>query len=319
MASSPWSGATRTLFGLMVFAWAANYLFARAGLAYATPLWLASLRAGLGALGMIGFLWVRKGPSRLDARGRRDAMLLGVPNTALFFGLWFSAARTVPPGQAAVVIYTFPVWVAMLSSPLLRRHLTRLHWVAVVLGLSGVVLVSEPWSVGAQPGALLAFLELALAPVSWAFATVMFERRFRPEELLEVNAYQLLGGTAALLGAALVVDPTSLPGPAPTLWISALWLGFVGSAFAYAVWFLLLGKVGGADLSSYVLLVPVTALGLSALLLGERLAWLQAVGVGLVLVSIYLVARGGRYGPSRRMPAPAQSLEDTAGGVRSIR
>ena len=294
MASSPWSAGMRVLFGLMVISWAANYLFVRVGLGYATPLWLAALRAGIGTLGMAAVLLFQKGPKKLDRRGRRDAILLGLPNTALFFALWFAAARTVPHGQAAVVIYTFPVWVALFSSPVLHRRLTRLHWVAVAFGFSGVVLVSQPWQASTGSEVIPALIELTLAPISWAFATTVFERRFRPEELVEVNVYQLFGGAAALMAAALIVNPASLPPLAPTLWVSALWLGLVGSAFAYAVWFWLLGRVEGANLSAYLLLVPVTALGLSAIFEGERLGPVQGVGVALVLLSVYAVAAVSR-------------------------
>ncbi len=291
MAPTPWSASSRTLFGFMVFAWGANYLFVRVGLGYATPLWLAALRAGIGTLGIAVYLLVRNPPIHLDRRGRRDALLLGVPNTAVFFGLWFVAARAVPAGEAAVVVYTFPLWVSLLSSPVLHRRLTRFHWLAVGVGFGGVVLISQPGATGTTPRLLLALVELVAAAVSWAVATVLFQRRFRAEEMPSANAYQLLGGAAALVAAALIVDPTALPGPAPTLWISALWLGLAGSAFGYATWFFLLGRVEAADLSAYAFCVPVTALGLSAIFLGERPSVLQAVGVALVLTSIYLVAR----------------------------
>src|SRR5208282_3065025 len=165
MGASPWTATTRALFALMVVSWGANYLFVRVGLSYAAPLWLATLRAGVGAMGMAAFLLARRSPVKLDSRARLDALLLGVPNTAVFFGLWFAAARVVPAGQAAVVIYTFPVWVSLLSAPILHRRLSGLHWAAVALGLSGVVLVSEPWASGFSSAVSLALIELAVAPV----------------------------------------------------------------------------------------------------------------------------------------------------------
>ncbi len=297
MAGSPWTGASRALFGLMVFAWGANYLFVRLGLEFATPLWLAALRAGIGTLGVGGFLALRKSGTPLDGRGRRDALLLGIPNTAIFFGLWFVAAQAVPAGEAAVVVYTFPVWVSLFSVPLLGRRLTALHWFAVVLGFGGVALIAQPGATGTSPTVLVALGELVAAAMSWALATVLFQRRFSASEMPTANGYQLLGGAVALVTAAALVDPSSLPGRAPELWVAALWLGLVGSAFAYAVWFVLLGRVGAPDLSAYAFLVPVTALGLSAILLGERLSALQAGGVALVLASIYLIARGSARTP----------------------
>jgi len=133
----PWTASSVALFGLTVLAWGGNYLFVRVGLAHASPIWLATFRAGLGLLGFGAYLLLRGGPTRLDLRAKRTAFLLGIPNTAVFFGLWFGAARSVPAGQAAVVIYTFPLWVALLSIPVLRRRLTGSHWALVSVGPRG--------------------------------------------------------------------------------------------------------------------------------------------------------------------------------------
>jgi drug/metabolite transporter (DMT)-like permease len=286
-----WSPSYAALFGLTVLAWAGNYLFVRIGLGFASPLWLAALRALLGAAGLAVWAGLRLRPFTLDRRGRRDALLLGVPNTALFLGLWFVAASRVAAGQAAVVIYTFPLWVALFSAPLLGRRLTGGHLAAVTVGFAGIVLLSEPWSAGAGLGTSVAFVELLAAAVSWAIATVLFQRRFRPEELPEANLWQLVGGSAALLPAAVLVHPGALPSFTLPLVVSLLWLGLFGTAFAYAIWFALLARLPASTLSAYSFLVPLAALGLSVAFASEVVNAVQAVGIALVLVSIAAVAR----------------------------
>jgi drug/metabolite transporter (DMT)-like permease len=280
------------LFGLTCLAWGANYTFVRAGLLYATPLWLAALRAGIGAIGVATYLTVVRPAVRLDARARRDAMLLGLPNTALFIGLWFVAASQVPAGQTAVLIYTFPLQVALLSVPLLGHRLSLRHWSAILTGFAGVALVSEPWASGSGSIPAVALVELLTAAFCWALSTVLFQRRFRSEEMPVVNAYQLLAGSAVLLGAAIFVNPTTLPRETVSLWVAVLWLGLFGTAFAYAVWFFLLGRVRAPTLATYAFLVPVVALAISATFTGERLDLVQVAGVVLVLLGIYGVARG---------------------------
>ena len=116
MASSSWSPAAIAGYLLIVVFWGFNYLFVNLGLEFASPLWLAALRAGVGALSTLAIVSGFGGWGTLDRAGKRDALLLGIPNTALFFGLWFWAARSVLPGIAAVVVYTFPLWVALLSA-----------------------------------------------------------------------------------------------------------------------------------------------------------------------------------------------------------
>ncbi len=292
MPRSAWDARSAGLFGLTVLAWAGNYLFVRIGLDYASALWLAALRALVGAAGLAVWAVLRPQALSLDGRGRRDALLLGIPNTALFLGLWFVAASRVAAGQAAVVIYTFPLWVALFSAPVLGRRLTTGHIAAVSVGFGGIVLLSQPWSAGASVGSSVALAELLAAAVSWAIATVLFQRRFRAEELPEANLWQLVGGSAALLPAALLVPFGTVPSFGGPLLLSLVWLGVFGTAFAYAVWFALLARMPAATLSAYSFLVPLVALALSVAFVGERIDGVQAGGIALVLASIYFVARG---------------------------
>lgn len=291
MAAGRWSGSAWLLFAVVVVAWGFNYLVVKVGLGYATPLWLATLRASVGAVAVLAVVSLQGNWGRLDGRGRRDALLLGVPNTALFFGLWFTAEEAVLPGLAAVVVYTFPLWVAVLSGPVLRHRVGARHWVSVAVGFLGIALVSQIGEVGSGALPLVPVAELLLAAVAWAVGTVLMQRRFHRDELPEANAYQLLGGSAALIvaTAALALYPT--PRFSPVLGATVLWTGVLGTAVAYSIWFYLLGRTRAATLSAYVFLVPVVALLGSAIFFSERLTALQWVGVAFVFGGIYGIGR----------------------------
>jgi probable blue pigment (indigoidine) exporter len=242
----------------------------------------------------------------LDRAGRRDALLLGLPNTAAFFGLWFWAARFVTPGLAAVLIYTFPLWVALLSLPVLSQRLSSVQWGSVVVGFVGVGLISQLGLAGSSAVSLPAAAALLTAAIAWALATVLFQRRFRREEMMEANAFQLVGGSAGLAVAVLLLAPEPLPSPTWELLASVVWMGVLGTAAAYAIWFTLLGRTRASTLSAYTFLVPVVALAVSVALLGEKLSVAQVAGVGLVLASIYGIGRGfaqRSHGPRPTSPA----------------
>ena len=146
-------GTLWPLLGVLVTIWGLNYLFVTVGLTGSGPLWLATLRSGIGLTGMVILVTAARGWTVFDLRAKRDALLLGIPNTALFFGLWFLAARSVPPGIASVVIYTFPLWVALLSAPVLGRPLPAVAWASVALGFVGVALIAQFWSLAGVSGA----------------------------------------------------------------------------------------------------------------------------------------------------------------------
>lgn len=310
MPARPWTPRDILLLAFTLVAWGTNYLFVRVGLSAAGPLWLAALRAGAGLLALAVYFLLVAPRVPLTPSRRWWALLVGIPNTAGLLGLWFLAASAVPPGQTAVVIYTYPLWVALLSIPLLGARLRVTHWLAIVGGFVGVLLVSEPWAGGSGRIPTVALLELLGAAVSWSVATVLVQRTFRAEEMAAVNGYQLLGGAVVLFAAALLFEPHHLPVDQPALWSSVLWMGVYGTAFAYAVWFYLLGKVPAATLSAYAFLVPIVALGASAVFLGERLDLLQAVGVALVLLAIYGISR--TEGRDSAVPPARDSLEQAS-------
>jgi len=294
MAEGPRPFALAAGFVSVALIWGLNYLFVRDGLTLAAPLWLAALRAGVGAIGVGAFILLRSTPRTLDRPGRVAAILLGLPNTALFFGLWFAAARDVLPGETAVIVYTFPLWVAILAGPFLGDRPGLVGWAAIGVGFAGVVLISQPWDGGSGRLQLLPVAELLLGAMSWAIGTVLMQRRFRPTELLEANAYQLIGGAVALVVAAAVLEPSSLPAASPLLVADVLWLGLMGTAVAYTIWFYLLGRVPATSLSAFTFLVPVVALAASSVVYGERLDVVQVAGVLLVLGGIYASGRGLR-------------------------
>ncbi|MGP8073032.1 MAG: DMT family transporter [Thermoplasmata archaeon] len=306
MDPRPWSATTVLLFAVLVLVWGMNYLFVNLGLTGSGALWLASLRAGIGLVGTVGLVTLARGWGEFDRRDQRDALLLGIPNTAVFFGLWFVAAHSVAPGIASVVVYTFPLWVALFSAPVLGSPLGLRAWLSLAIGFGGVALIAQFWSLGGPGVSLLPIGELAAAAISWAIGTVLFQRRFRTRKVLPACVYQLAGGFAVLLAASIVLTPTQLPHATVDVVAAALWLGLAGTTVGYSIWFTLLDRTPAAQISAYLFLVPVVALVASAVILGERLSFLQGAGVALVLVAIYGIGRA-RLTPSSPPDPPAPS------------
>jgi O-acetylserine/cysteine efflux transporter len=303
-----WSWRERALVLLLCVVWGFNFIFIKLGLSDASALWFAFLRAVVGLGGTALVVAALRTPRTLDARGRRDAMLIGLPSTAIFYGLTFAAIEQVLPGFASILIYTFPLWVAIFSPKVLGHPLTRYVVVALVLGFGGVVLVSQPWTdlYGGLSGG--AVLELLGAAVAWAIGTVLFQRRFLSGQLVEANLYQLAGGVVGLGAAVALLAPTPLPRPSVGLLVDVIWLGILGTAVAYVAWSLLLGRTRAVTLSAYLFLVPIVALVVSAFVFAERLDAVQLVGVALVFVAIYAIGRSpGRHDLGDRSVQPEDS------------
>ncbi|MDH2906403.1 MAG: EamA family transporter [Methanomassiliicoccales archaeon] len=288
-------GGTKTsatlLFCLVIVAWGLNFAFIRIGLSEAPPLWLAFMRAGIGTAGIALWRSANHKSRRLSGAELRDALIIGLPNTAIFYGALFVGELQVPPGTTAVVIYTFPLWISLLSAPLLRRPLRLSGWLSIAVGFAGIVLVAQPWSQAVQGAKLPFIFILLIGAISWAVGTVLVKRRFEPEAMGGVNLWQMASGTFVLFIAALLFEPATAITPGVQLVVALIWLGLIGSTFAYVAWYILLGKYNAEQLSTWTFMVPVTALIASVFLFGESLSPVQVAGVLLVLSSIYGVNR----------------------------
>ncbi len=279
------------LYAGMVVAWGLNFIFVRVGLTASPPLWLATFRALIGTAGVSVGVLAWPSEVRLTPRERRDALLIGIPTTGLFFGLWFSAAATVPPGQTAVIVYTFPLWVVVLSFLLMSERAPRVAWLSVIVGFVGVVLVEQPWSGSSGKIAFASIAELLTAAACWALGTVLIKSRIRGPGLRTANALQLCSGTVVLIIAALIFEPHPAIVASSNLFVSILWLGLVGTAGANVVWFILLERFPAPTVSTWSFLVPVVALVASVVIFGERLNGLQIVGVAAVLLGAFVISR----------------------------
>lgn len=300
-------------FAVVALFWGFNYPMVVLGLRSAPPLWLAFFRALFGLVGSIALFPVLARQFQvkrlLPWRLRWRALLLGVPNTAIFFGLWLQAATSVPAGQTSVLVYTFPIWVLLLASVGLGERLGTMQVAASVLGLGGVAIIgllgARNWVGGWVP-----VLELLGAAVSWAVATILLKRWFRREEMLEANALQLTGALLPLGIAAWWSAPLSSVHFTSSLWIVLLWVGLLGTAVAYALWFELLSRYRAATLSAYLFVVPMVAIGAGFLLLGQGLGIPQAIGVAAILISIYLTHRA-----ASRTPGGGSAPQAVEGGA----
>jgi probable blue pigment (indigoidine) exporter len=138
-----------------------------------------------------------------------------------------------------------------------------------------------------------------IGAVSMAFGTVLSRHWQPPVSPLTVTAWQLTAGGILLVPIALAFEP-ALPPLTLNNWLGFLWLGLVGGAFAYIVWFRGIARLETAAVSSLGFLSPLMAVILGWILLGQQLSALQMLGMAVVLASVWMSQMA-----QARKPAPA--------------
>ncbi|GAB1844214.1 EamA family transporter [Achromobacter xylosoxidans] len=262
--------------------WGSTYVVTTLMLPQGYPLTVAMLRA-LPA-GLLLLLAVRQIPHGIW--WLRSA-ILGALNFSIFWALLFVAAYRLPGGVAATLGAIQPLIVILLARALLGTPVRGLAVLAALAGIGGVALLVLGPKAALDPVGVAAGLASA---ASMALGTVLSRRWQPPVSALAFTSWQLTAGGALLLPVALLAEP-ALP-PVTTLNVLGIaYLGLIGAALTYVIWFRGLARLEPAVVSSLGFLSPVSAVLLGWALLDQRLSAAQMAGMAIVVGSVWLSQR----------------------------
>jgi len=262
--------------------WGSTYIVTTELLPAGYPLTVAMLRA-LPA-GLLLLALVRQLPSGI---WWPRTFLLGALNFSFFWAMLFVSAYRLPGGVAATVGAIQPLIVLGLSRAVMGTVVRPLSVLAGLAGIGGVALLVLTPAAALDPVGIAAGLAGA---VSMAFGTVLSRHWQPPVPPLTFTAWQLTAGGLLLVPVALAFEP-ALPMPTTENLIGFLYLGVIGGALTYIVWFRGLARLDPATISPLGFLSPLVAVVLGWALLGQDLSLLQIGGMVVVLGSVWLSQR----------------------------
>ena len=268
--------ATLALTALTPLVWGSTYAVTTEFLPPDRPLFTALMRALPAGLAVLAL-------TRVLPRGRwiPRAMVLGTLNIGAFFPLLFLAAYRLPGGPAAVLASASPLFALGLAAVFRTEHPTVRKVVAAVVGIAGVAIVVLRARATLDPIGVLAGITGAAC---MAAGTVLTKRWGRPEGVgpLTMTGWQLTAGGLLLLPLALLAE-----GAPPALDAhnigGYLYLGVIGTALAYVVWFRGISRLPATSVAFLGLLSPLSATVIGWATLGQGLSPLQILGMAIAL------------------------------------
>ena len=265
--------------------WGSSFLFIEIGLDHFGPGLVAFCRVAVGAITLA-----------LVPGSRRPVDRADLPRIALLGLLWMGAPLLlIPIGQqwidsslAGMINGAVPVLATVIAAILLRRAPAGRQVAGIAIGFVGVVAVVWPAVHDADAtalGAALVLLAVLCYGVAVNIAVPLQQRHGALPVLLRAQIVALI----FLAPAALVSLPSS-----EFAWSSALAviaLGFFGTAWAFVAMATLVGRVGATRGSVAIYFLPVVAIALGVVLLGETVEAISLVGTALVLAGAFLTSR----------------------------
>ncbi len=300
----PWQAK----FVALALIWGSSFLLIKLAIASFDPVQVGAARIVLGAAVLLAIVTGRR--IRLP-RSRRVWLHLQV--TSLFlatipFLLFPLGEQRVSSALAGIGNATTPLATVVATLLMLpRERLPARKLVAVVIGFLGVVVISEPWAAG-RPD-LLGFGMTVVAGACYGVGWTYIKRFLSSGDIggLALPAAQLMAASAQMALVTVVwwwwhreTLPTpwapAHPGEVLPALLALVVLGVVGTGLAYAMQFDVFRAIGQQVSSTVTYLIPVVAVLLGVLVLGEHLGWAQLAGFAIVLSCAVVIGLPDRRG-----------------------
>jgi drug/metabolite transporter (DMT)-like permease len=220
------------------------------------------------------------------------------------YSVLYWAEQTVPSGLCAVIFSTFPLLTALLAHFVLPAE--RLTWrgvAGILVGFAGIAVIfsSDFQALGGSSVAKAAAILFA-SPLFAALGNVVVKRWGGNLHPLSTAAVPM-AITAVVTGAAALLTESHLS----ITWnsssvLSLLYLGLIGSAFPFTIYFWLLRHTSATNLSMINYATPVLAVIVGSLFMGEAFPARILAGSALVLIGVAVaVTKVGQKAPQRAL------------------
>ncbi|MBH5397470.1 DMT family transporter [Bradyrhizobium sp. CNPSo 4010] len=280
-----------SLLAVLSILWGGSFFFNGAALRELPPLTLVFLRVALGAAMLLPLLrahgigfpksWADWGPF----------IAIGLLNNVVPFSLIVIGQTFIPSGLASILNATTPMFTVVVMIAAGEEALQMRRLAGVAMGLAGVILL-RGWGFETRPGQGFGIVLCLSGALSYGFAALAARRLLKDSLPLGTATFQLMASTVMMaVVAGLVEQPWQLPIPSPTTWLAVLGLSALSTALAYIVFFQIVRRSGAGNVMLVTLLIPVTAILLGWLVLGEPISSREIAGA-IVIGSALLVIDG---------------------------
>jgi drug/metabolite transporter (DMT)-like permease len=311
---------------IVYFVWGSTYLFIRIGVETMPPLLMAAARFLVAGMILFPIALYRparlrapavdafprrssqaphssvQAPTRPSARGgrvrrwptRKEWIGTGIVGVLLLVanGLVGVGEKSVPSGLAALLVATMPLWLLGIDAGLNHARLGLAPLGGLLLGLTGVALLSGLGGTGKI--SVVGALTILGAAAMWALGIIMARRGTLPASAALASGMEMLMGGAALLILSAVTGEFSsvqLGAVSARSWLALAYLIVIGSIVAFSAFGIAVRSLPTATVATYAYVNPVIAVLLGTLFLNENLTTMMIIGGVLIVGAVVLVVR----------------------------
>jgi drug/metabolite transporter (DMT)-like permease len=280
-----------SLLGLLSILWGGSFFFNGLVLKQLPPLTVVFLRVAIAAIILLPLLFVYGIRLPKGLSGWKPFFAIGFLNNVLPFSLIVIGQTYIPSGLASILNATTPLFTVVVMAIAGEEKLLLRRIAGVVAGLIGVIILHGD-GFGFETGQSIGILLCLAAAFSYGLSALLARRVLSNSPPLGTATFQMLASAAMMtVVAGLVERPWQLPMPDAATWLAVIGLAALSTALAYIVFFQILRRSGATNVMLVTLLIPVTAILLGYLVLGETIS-LREISGALVIGSALLLIDG---------------------------
>ena len=243
----------------------------------------------IAAVFLLLYLRLRRIPLTVSRKAFWQLTLMGAVGYGGMSMLYANSIRYLPASLTGLLLYTYPALVSLLSVLVGDEHCTMPKGVALVICSAGLVLVLGASFAGARLEGVLSVLGAA---VIYSCYILIGNRILKNLDPLVTSLYVCSSAGLAFLLYGLASGDLLLK-MAPAGWLSILGIAVFPTLFGVIGFFAGLRLLGATNASIISMLEPLITVLLSALLLGERIGWLQGLGGAMLLLGAVILQLWG--------------------------
>ena len=222
--------------------------------------------------------------------------------SALFFivggqGLLALGAQYLSSGASALINSTIPIWVAIFVLIFFRKVPTRLSTAGIIAGFIGLIILVLP-TLEEGESSWVGIVFLLASSVSWAvgslFSNPIYDSGGGRSILLPTGMFMLLGGLtllalSVLMGTAEPSDFKVLFSLTNNVLVAFLFLTLICTAVGYAIFYWLLESTTPSLANTFAYIVPVIAVFLGWVILGEPITIQTILATGIISAGVAMM------------------------------
>lgn len=272
----------KTMLVVLSVIWGVSWPLMKVALDEIPPFSMRAATAGLAALTLLALMRLQRRSLRIVS-GKDWLHIVAASSLHLVaYSLLASFAQlSATTSRVAVLVYTMPIWAALMARPILGERMTPIRIMALALCVVGLAVLLVPHLNGGIPGGIL----LAIGSgMSWAAGTVYLKWARIQGDPLAVTTWQLIVAFALISAFLPLAEGT------PHLWpvhgyalFALFYTGIVAVGIAYILWFEIVRRLPAMTAALGVLSVPALGVVSSMLMLGERPSAADIAGFALII------------------------------------